>query len=517
MNGRWFWGLAWSAVVLVTLVSLYPTVKNGFVNWDDAPYVIENEAITRLTPAHVARLFSTFYVGAYVPLTALSFAVDFHFFGLDAKAFHVTNLVLHLINCLLVFLLVFRLGGGRIAALIAALLFGVHPLHVESVAWITERKDVLYGLFFLAAGLAYLGYAVRKDRSAYGAALVLFILSCLAKPTAAVFPFILLAFDFLLKRRFRPAVFLEKIPFFLISAAAVATAYFAQRSTGAFENGAAADLPTALFRSANYLFFYLYKTVLPLKLSCLYPEPRWWFAAPAVAGLIALVVWSLRRDRVIAFGGLFLLAGLLPMLQLVRVGQPLADRYVYLALIGPFFVAGHYLARFFRRSGWPARIVALAVLIPVLAALAILSNRQARVWKNGVTLWTGAIANYPDQPLAYNNRGNAYCYGGDHRRALADYDRALAINPGYADAYNNRGNAWRGLNDYDRALGDYTQAVRFNPRLADAYYNRAVIFYLKKDYNEAYADLEIYESLGGRVPPEFYRDLRRALPGQPFN
>jgi tetratricopeptide (TPR) repeat protein len=513
MNGKRIWALALLAVVLLTLVSLYPTVKNGFVNWDDAPYVIENEAITHLTPVHVARIFSTFYVGAYVPLTALSFAIEFHFFGLDPRVFHVTNLILHLINCLLVFFLVFRLGGGRAAAFITALLFGVHPLHVESVAWITERKDLLYGLFFLTAGLAYLAYAVRRNLSAYVAALLLFILACLAKPTAAVFPFILLTFDFFLKRRFRTGSFLEKVPFFLVSGAAVVTAYLAQRSTGAFASGSAAGLPVTLFRSANYLFFYLFKTVLPLKLSCLYPEPRWWFAPFIVAGLTVLVIWSLRRTRVIAFGGLFLLVGLSPMLQLVRVGQPLADRYAYLALIGPFFIGGHYLAQVFRRTGWPARIIGTAALVSILAVLAFLSNRQARVWKDGITLWSSAIANYPGQPLAYNNRGNAYCYQGDNRRALSDYDRAVAIRPDYADAYNNRGNAWRGLNEYDRALADYTQALRFDPRLADAYYNRAVVRFLKKDYAAVLRDLKSYEALGNTVPPEFYADLRRAMDG----
>jgi len=505
-----FLGLVLLTVVLVTLVSLYPTVRNGFVNWDDSQYVIENEAITSLTPAHVARIFSSFYVGAYVPLTALSYAVEFHFFGLQPLPYHVTNLVLHLFNCLLVFFLVYGLSRRWTAALVTALLFGVHPLHVESVSWITERKDMLYGFFFLAAALAYLGYAVRKKISAYYLALVLLILSCLAKPTAAVFPFILLVLDFLLKRRFRPGIFLEKIPFFIISFATLIVAYLAQRETGAFAAVTRFSLPATLYQSANYLFFYIFKTVLPLKLSCLYPEPRFWYAPLVVAGLAALAIWSLRRTRVTAFGGLFLIVGLLPMLQLVRVGQPLADRYTYLALIGPFFIGGHYLAQAVQRSGWPRKIIWLLVAVSVTATCAGLSHRQTRIWKDGITLWTNAINNYPNLPLAYNNRGNAYCYLNENRRALKDYDRAISIKPDYADAYNNRGNAWRGLAEYGRAIDDYSTALLFNPKLADAYYNRAVVYFLKKDYRAALRDLKAYESLGFTVPPQFFEDIRRA-------
>jgi tetratricopeptide (TPR) repeat protein len=517
MVDKRIFGLALLTVVLVTLVSLYPVVRNGFVNWDDARYLVENEAITSLTPAHVARIFSTFYVGAYVPLTALSYAVEFHFFSLRPRPYHVTNLVLHLCNCLLVFLLAYGLSRSLIAALITALLFGVHPLHVESVAWITERKDMLYGFFFLAACLAYLGYAVRGKMSAYFTALVLIILSGLAKPTAAVFPFILLVLDFLLKRRFRPGIFLEKIPFFVISCATLIVAYAAQRSTGAFTTGLRAALPATLYQSANNLFFYVFKTVLPLKLSCLYPEPRWWFAPLVVAGLAALAIWSLRRTRVIAFGGLFLLVGLLPMLQLVRVGQPLADRYTYLALFGLFYIGGYFLAQAVRGSGWPRRIILFLVTASIVIVCGTLSHRQTRFWKDGVALWTNTINNYPNLPLAYNNRGNAYCYLDENRRALLDYDRALVIKPDYADAYNNRGNAWRGLDEYGRAIDDYSAALRYNPELADAYYNRAVVRFLEKDYRAVLSDLKKYEGLGGVVPPEFYRDLQRVMPDRTLN
>jgi tetratricopeptide (TPR) repeat protein len=506
-----FFAPALFALVLVAFFSLYPAVRNGFVNWDDYKYVVENGAITNLSWANAGRIFSTFYVGAYVPLTALSFAVEFKFFRLDPRAYHVTNLIFHLLNCLLVFLLVDRLRRNRTAAFVAALLFGVHPLHVESVAWITERKDMLYGFFFLAAALAYLGYLNRKKISAYFLALALFALSLLAKPTAAVLPFILLTIDFLLKREFKLRLILEKIPFFMLSGGALFVAVLAQGSTGTFQTGERFNFLSNLYHAANYLLFYLLKIIAPVKLACLYPEPRFWFAPIVVIGLAGLALWSVKRTRVVAFGALFFLVALLPMLQLIPVGQPLADRYTYLALIGPFFVLGVALAQVLQKAGTPVRAALWLAFAAAVAGCAFQSRHQTYVWKDGVALWTNTIDNYPVLPLAYNNRGVAYCYQGDNRRAIPDFNRALRLRPDYPDALNNRGNAWRGLAEFDRAIADYTEAIRYDPHLADVYYNRAVAYFLKKDYAACLGDLKKYEALGFVVPPEFYADLRRAM------
>jgi protein O-mannosyl-transferase len=244
-------------ILLITFISFYPSLKNGFTNWDDAPLLTDNWMIRELSPAHVVRYFTAFHQKLYHPLVLLSFAVEYHFFKLDPLAYHTTNLILHLINCLLAFWLAFLMSKNSRVACLAALLFGIHPLRVQSVAWVAERKDLLFAMFYLASLISYISFR-QKPRALYYA---LFIFSLLSKPLAATLPFILLLYDYLIESRLDGKAILEKAPYFACSFAIILITLPKMREGTTINFFHTVPI-------AGYVFlFYLSKILFPWRLS----------------------------------------------------------------------------------------------------------------------------------------------------------------------------------------------------------------------------------------------------------
>jgi hypothetical protein len=264
-----------AAAVIITYICFSNALKNDFTNWDDPGYVIDNALVKSLSFDNLKAIFSTYVMGNYHPVAILSLAIDFYFHQLDPHGFHATSVILHLINVLLVFLFVQKLSNRLIAAFIAAVLFGIHPMHVESVSWVAERKDLLYVLFYMASIIAYTLF-IKKEKNKtvyYAASIALFILSLLSKGQAVTLPVILLLIDYYSSRTFDKKVFLEKIPFFAISIVMGVVAVLAQK-----ESGAIADMPNHAWYDriffASYSFInYIWKMILPLNLSAYYPYP----------------------------------------------------------------------------------------------------------------------------------------------------------------------------------------------------------------------------------------------------
>lgn len=491
-----------SAVILITALAFYPSLNNGFPNWDDGAYLTKNAAVRELSGLSIKTMFSSFYVACYLPLTILSYAVEYHFAGFDPFAYHATNLILHLGNCLLVFWFIFMLRANLTVAFITSLLFGIHPLHVESVAWVSERKDVLCAFFFFAALISY-QYYHRKGKSParYCLALALFLCALLSKAMAITLPGVLLLCDYFEHRSFNRRLLREKIPFFLLAAIFGAVALYAQHTLGGVRNQpSVSPIDTAVIAGYGPVF-YLSKILFPVNLSCLYPYPNtaaglpfgYYAGAMLALVLLAAVAYAVRYARTISFGALFFLLTILPVLQLVPIGQAVAaDRYTYIPAMGLFYLAAEGFYCLYEKIAGSARTLR-KLLLPgaalAAALLSILTWQRCLVWKDGITLWNDVIRNYPLEPIAYHNRGLAFKDAGNYERAIADSTTALSLSPQFIDAYNNRGLAYKGKKAFTKALADFDAALSLNPRYAKAWCNRGLTRTLTGEYRAAVDDL----------------------------
>lgn len=471
-------------VISITSLAFLPSLQNDFTNWDDQTYVTENIKIRELSWKNIKHIFSSTHHGVYEPLTEFSFTVEYHFFGLNPFPYHLTNLIFHLLNCLLVFWLILLLSKKAEVSFIAALFFGIHPLHVESVAWISERKDVLSAFFFLGSLIAYLFYRREKAIKYYFLSLLLFLISLLPKPQGVILPFVLILFDYFLGRKFNRKTLLEKIPFFLISIAFLTIAI-----TGAIPAGQLIKedlfnpLPN-LMNAAYGLAFYLVKLLVPVRLSCLYPYPDTaggtmpflFLLSPFIlTALIMAVIFSGKYTRKIIFASLFFLITVLLVLQVIPTGPAIAaDRYTYIPSIGLFYLAGMGFVWLYRRKFRQPKVIKTflsVIFILIVGLLSLLTGERCKVWKNSRTLWSDVLEKYANVAMAYYNLGDALAARGNFKEAVIHNTKALQFKPDYPEAYNNLGSALFALGKYREAIDNYTEAVRIKPDYAEAFYN----------------------------------------------
>ncbi|HEY2924610.1 MAG TPA: tetratricopeptide repeat protein [Candidatus Eisenbacteria bacterium] len=510
------WLLWLGAILALTFVSYIPSLSNGFINWDDNFYVTENPLMARPT---LGALLTTNLGGNYHPLTMASLVLNYKLSGLNAASYHWLNLLLHLANVALVFFFVRALSGGRLWTTAAtALFFGIHPTHVESVAWISERKDVLYALFYLIALLTYLRYLEKRRILWLLATLLAFVLSAASKPAAVVLPLSLLAIDYFRRRPFSARVVWEKVPFFAISMAVGLLTFKAQQSVGAVADAKLWDpFQRVLFASFGTVM-YLVKLFLPFHLSAVYPLPSTgaarfgseYYAAPVIlAVLLPTIAFLCRRVRPVLFGLAFFFINIVLVLQLVTVGAALmADRYTYVPYIGLFFALAWWLDEPSARVPFPVKPLIAGIFLVLLPISIVQTWNRCRVWRDPLTFWNDTIQKYPRQIVeAYYNRGNYYGRTGRPQEALADYKQALALNSGVTRIWYNRGLLFSQLGHNDSALVDFDHAVKLSPKHVDAWNNRGAMKYRTGDLAGAAADFTRAMELNPR-----YRDayLNRA-------
>ena len=477
-----------------TFISFLPALQNGFLDWDDKDNFLTNFQFRGLGAKPLTWMFTTYHMGPYQPLSWLSSAIDYSLWGMDPRGYHATNLLLHSVNAILFFILTRRLLALAyqvaerewritLASLIGALFFSVHPLRVESVAWATERRDVLSGLFFLAAALCYL----QRSRKL---SLLMFTLALLSKATAIGLLWGLFAMDIFPLRRlpldprrwwdpaYRPVLF-EKIPYALLAAAAVINGMLGL-------SGALHPYPW-IFRISAFFYgavFYLQKTIWPGALSPLYELPARFdmlsesFAIhAALALLITIVLFILRRryPAVLVAWGYYLLT-LAPVSGLAQNGpQLVASRYSYLACM-PYAIlvaAGFAWA-------WDAmkaqRWLLASVCVVVLVLLGSLSWSQTQMWKDDMTLWGYAVRLDPTNSRALTNLGADYAKAGKMDDALGLYERALQFNPDLGEAHRNRGLALASRGQLEAAVSDFQAAESDEPERPEAYVNLAAVY-----------------------------------------
>lgn len=493
-NRKYCFALA--LIVLVSFIAYLPVLHNSFVDWDDEPYLQNNPLIHFI---NIRKIFSSFVIGNYHPLTILIYSVEYHFFGLSEQGFHAVNLLFHLLNVILVFRAVFLLSNKPGVALTASLLFGIHPMHVESVAWVSELKDLLYVFFFLASYIYYLRYLKNRRRKFYCYCLLLFLLSLLSKAMAVSFPFVLLLTDSFKERKIDRNSLLEKISLFVLSLIFGVVAVFAQHGANAIHVDFFTFPQRIVFASYGFIT-YLVKLLLPLDLCAFYPYPiksgasipfQYYIYVPLLFGLAACVWYSLRFTKKILFGMGFFAITVFLVLQLLPVGDVImADRYSYLPSIGIFYLAGEGIVFLWnkRRGTRYLRLPAILLLGTALVFYSVKTWSQCGIWKNSLSLWNDVISRYQTISTAYINRGIVLFNLKRYEEGLSDFNKAIELKPDYATAYNNRGNVLNKFNKYEEAMSDYNIAIELKPDFAEAYGNRGILLEHEKREKEALSD-----------------------------
>ncbi len=422
-------------------------------------------------------------------MTLISLAIDYSLGGFDAALYHIHNLVLHLLNAFLVYVFIRKISDNITIAFITALLFGIHPMHVESVAWISERKDVLYSFYYLLALVFYMNYLKSPSNKLryYLATLTCFILSLFAKGMAVTLPVILIAIDYLLRHKNWRQNLFEKIPFFLLSIVFGIILIKTQQAGQAMFELSELQWYKSIFVGAYGMMVYLIKCILPYNLCAFHPYPYtsggdmpWYIYAAILPGiaLFFFTIKSMKRNRDYAFGFLFFLISIAPVLQIIPAGKAIiSDRFTYLSYIGIFYIISFIWVNYFAKqtkTGFTRQIIK-TVAILYIVSLVFISHQRTKVWKNNITLWSDVIKKYPDHRLAYCNRASSYYESGKFDSALLDCNQCIRINPDLHESYNNRGLANLASSNNQTALEDFSRAIEIYPDYQRAIGNRAVL------------------------------------------
>ena len=494
-----------SLVVCVLLAAAIFATFRGvqdyeFVNFDDGKYVTENDHVQhRLTREGIVWAFTTMHFAQWHPVTWLSHMLDCQIYGLNPAGHHVSNLLLHAANTLLLFLMLQGMTGQIWPSALVAVLFGLHPLHVEPVAWVSGRKDLLSAFFWMLTLGFYLHYVRKPGISRYLPVLIAFVLGIMAKQMIVTLPFVLFLLDYWPLRRLpagktapqapqppkpgpeKPAVFTlvaEKIPLLVIAGVASVVAFVAQNRGGALESFALLPFDVRLANALVSYVIYMGKTIWPVNLAVFYPHPggsipMWQVAMSAFVLLCIslLTIWQARKRPYLVVGWLWYLGSLVPVIQLVQIGEhAMADRYTYIPLIGLFIMVAWGLADMATR--WPGTRIALGLSTAgFVIALAICSQVQARHWKDSVTLFEHALDVTDDNYVAHTNLGVALANQGRLDSAIWHYSRAVTIQPDYVGARLNLASALAERGRLQEAIAHYTAILRIKPDYADAHFN----------------------------------------------
>ncbi len=507
-NLMWY---ALGVILLTTLVVYFKAIRFDLLIWDDNLYINENEHIKGLGWENIKLFFTSFYAGNYQPLTILMYTIEYKLVGLGPKLYHFNNILLHLFNTVLVFVLAKKLAPkNSYVALITAAFFAIHPMHIESVAWVAERKDVLYTFFFLLSLIFYLAYLQSKKLTAIILAGLFFIFSCMSKSAAVILPLVLILLDYYMNRKITWKTLLEKLPFLLISLVFGLVALQSQKQ--AMPVTQTIPILDRLFIVSDSFITYLVKAFVPVRLSAFYPYPAelggtlpfYYYVSLVFVILVLAFVWYSRRwGKDVIFGFLFFVITIALVLQIITVGNAtMADRYTYVPFIGIFFIIG----KLYENLASKAKNANTLLIILVIGFLIFAGASFARMskWRNDETLFTDVIGKFPKNPLAYNNRGCYYLKIAQadsladnnlkkdmyFKKSFQDFDNLVKVDDDYFHGHYNRGLSRYFLKDYANAIKDYSIEIQNNPRDTDAYFDRGNAKKESGDYAGAIQDFD---------------------------
>ena len=509
--------------LMVATFCVYSQVQDHeFINFDDNEYVTESSLVqSGLTTESIIQAFTTMHFGGWLPMTSLSYVLDYELYGLNPTGYLLTNLFFHIANSLLLFLFLLRMTGAIWQSAFVAAMFAFHPLNVESVAWISERKNVLSTLFWLMTMWTYVHYAEKPTLKRYGLVFLFFTLGLMSKPMLVTLPFVLLLLDYWPLRRLnfeqersrneilekniarRSEFFqlvLEKIPLFLLSmGSSMMTIYFAKNYfttnslSGSFNP---LSLQARLTNAVVSYIEYLGKMFWPAKLSLFYPHPinalPLWQGILCGITLVGITIISIRLIRkapYFAVGWFWYLGTLVPVIGIVQVGgQAMADRFTYIPLIGMFIIIAWGVPELI--SKWCYKKKALSVSAGIIIfALLITTWKQVSHWKSSITIFKHAIRvtdkKYPSFSLVYNNLGIALFADAKNEESISHYKMAIKTNPAHDKPYYNMGIALSAKKKNDEAIFHYKLAIKLNPNFTNAHYNLGIILLERGAMKEA--------------------------------
>jgi protein O-mannosyl-transferase len=498
-------------VLVSATVAVYAqTAGYGYVAYDDDQYVYQNAWVkSGLTATNVVWAFTSFFYSNWHPLTWISYMLDYSLFGLNPGAGHMVNLAFHLGSTLLLFFALYRATRQPWRCALVAGIFALHPLRVESVAWISERKDVLSTFFEMLTLLLYVNYAAKPDLRRYLLMAGAFALSLLSKPMGVTFPFLLLLVDYWPLGRLawpiEPAAFrrlcLEKTPLIAMSVVTAVLTFLAQSGYGAVVSLNRLSVAARAANAAIAYVAYIAKSFWPVNLAVLYPArapaPGTGVATALLLAAITAAVWLRVKQRpYLAVGWLWYLGTLVPVIGLIQVGiQAMADRYTYLPMVGISIMIVWSLAEL--AAGRSAlRSVFFAGACAVLAIFSFIAYRQASYWNTSRTLFEHTLAVTKDNHIIQNNLGVVEAADGDPAAALALYHAALATAPDYADAHANLGHVLLRAGQFDEAQSSLQRAIALDPRLAQPHGDLGLLLAARGQFDEARAELEHALTLG---------------------
>ena len=475
-------------ILLVTGICLSPMLYNELTNWDDEYYVVQNAL---LRGPDWAGIFSKPIVSNYHPVTIASLALNYSISGLDPTSYFILNLILHLINTGLVFYFIWLISGKKLwVAAFSAIVFGIHPMHVESVAWVSERKDVLYTLFFLLSLIQYWFFLTNKKNKNLIYCFLFFGLSILSKPAAIILPFMLFLLDYWYGRSFTKRNVLEKIPFLIVSLVLAVVTINIQSKTAI----AGLDFYPlwARFFFATYTsMMYIVRFFIPYPLSAFHPFPAaqnlgWpiWLSPVFMLALLTFV-WMKRKNKLIVFSFFFFMINLILVLQIVSIGGTLlAERYTYVPYIGMAFLIGMLLEKY---SALFNRSLVWGIPAVILLVFGVITFQRTKVWKDSGTLWTNVIKHFPDASVPRTNRANHLIRISAKmenksrenellQKALEDCTEALKGKLNHAKAYENRQNIYLRLQKDSLALSDANSLIKIQPNNRLGYYTKGAVY-----------------------------------------
>ncbi|HOY39897.1 MAG: tetratricopeptide repeat protein [Bacteroidales bacterium] len=518
--------LAQAIAVVVLLIATILAYQNGMrgmlLNFDDVEYFFNYPEVVNLSWESVKTYFSGYYVLMYQPLPILSFALNYHFTGLNTFPMHMVNLFFHLSNIILVYFLTKNLSKRFDVSIIVAALFALHPMNIEAVTWISARSSGMYTFFYLLSLIFYVKYIRSELKWKYiVAAILFFIFSLFSKAQAVTLPVVLLAIDYYMNRKLISwRVVLEKIPFFILSVIFGLVAISEEGTVTNMTQGMMIHYTTfeSFFLVCYSFVFYLYKLFVPFSLSAIYvfpPKvngylPMIYYLSPVILALLTFLFFRFaRKKRYIVFGLAIFLITISLNIQIIPSRLFIVtDRYGYFPYLGLFFIIACFISENRDKKFLNAKMafVLPALLILYLCAFTITIYRHNKVWDNDIVFMTHLIEKNPEVPYisrAYGNRGHAYFELADYRTAISDFNNAVRIKPDDAKSYFNLGASYLKLKEYEQAISSFDSAAKYEPKQMIIYENRAIARFNLKDYEGTIRDCRYAISLDSTVTDLF--------------
>lgn len=497
--------LFYTLLIISTLIAYYSTFSFDFTNWDEKRYIFETPIVQKLNWKNVQFMFTKKVLNSYNPFVLLSLAFDYSIAEAKPFLYHAHNVILHLINTILVFMLFRTMKFSGFVSFVIAALFSLHPMHVEAVSWVASRKDVLYGMYYLLSLLFFVKHYFTKKTLWIVLSVIAFLFSLLSKSQAVTLPLALILIEFYLSGKFEVKSMLNKIPFFILSVIfGIVTISGSAAGLTADEFGANFGFVDKLFLSTHALGIYIYKCFLPVNQSATYAFTEnnsesismISYASILIVPVILFVVWKLYKTRQVYFiGSLFFLVHISLVLHVIATNSSLIyERFTYISYIGLFMVIAVWLEDYIIKIKGASQYAVIAI---ICIAGIITTRSRAEIWRNSETLWTDVIEKQPTISTAYNNRGNVYYNAARWDLALADFNKSIALNPKYPNSYSNRGSVNIYLGKFQESLADNEKAISINPNFAEAWLGKGVALYNLNRQTEA---IECYNKAISLLP-----------------